>query len=656
MARPAMLSNGQLMVGLNEHGLINDFYYPFVGLENLTTSRSVHHKIGIWVDGNFSWVDDGSWAINVKLETDALFSNITMSNYNLGIDIVTSDFVDPSNNGFIRRIKIFNKYDHARSVRLFMHQVFEISRGGRGDTAMFVPDENYILDYKGRCSILCYGLNKQTGQLFDQYCVGNYGIEGKEGTYKDAEDGDLEGNAIEHGGVDSVVRFSLDIEANTFGEIDYWLITAASQYQCESIHNNYKQQGIDSIEIAARVWWHKWFSIGANKLHSIHPKYLDDVKISLMTIKAHTDKRGGILASGDSSIFNYGRDYYCYCWPRDGAYAIWPLIRLGYQEEPKKFFEFCRDTLSHEGFLMHKYQPDRAIGSTWHPLVHNNHKELAIQEDETASVINMLGEYLKFSDDDEFVQSLYNTLIQPAANFMVRFIDEETNLPHASYDLWEEKFLSHTYSAATVIGALNVAAGFARKFNYPDDEVRWKTASERIKSAFDLYFDIERQTYRKGLIIQPDGSLSFDNTIDISSLYGVVMYTNEKLTSEKITSTLTAVEQNITNLTNIGGVVRYENDWYMRNDENLPPNPWFVCSLWLAQVYITLGHIEKALPLMDWSLSHTLESGVMSEQIHPINGQPVGVAPLVWSHAELINTALDLAVTQHKSFITDIKT
>ena len=36
MGRPVVLSNGQLFVGLDEHGLVHDFYYPYVGLDNLT--------------------------------------------------------------------------------------------------------------------------------------------------------------------------------------------------------------------------------------------------------------------------------------------------------------------------------------------------------------------------------------------------------------------------------------------------------------------------------------------------------------------------------------------------------------------------------------------------------------------------------------------
>jgi GH15 family glucan-1,4-alpha-glucosidase len=46
---------------------------------------------------------------------------------------------------------------------------------------------------------------------------------------------------------------------------------------------------------------------------------------------------------------------------------------------------------------------------------------------------------------------------------------------------------------------------------------------------------------------------------------------------------------------------------------------------------------------MRWALDRTLASGVMSEQIHPADSSPLSVTPLVWSHAEFINTALDLA-------------
>jgi GH15 family glucan-1,4-alpha-glucosidase len=366
------------------------------------------------------------------------------------------------------------------------------------------------------------------------------------------------------------------------------------------------------------------------------------VKKSLMVIKGHTDKRGGIIASCDSSIYNFGRDYYSYVWPRDGAYAMWPLIRLGYTEEPKRFFEFCRDILTPEGYLMHKYQPDRAIGSTWHPLIHGHRKELAIQEDETAVVIYMLGEYLAASKDQDFVSSLYVTLIQPAANFMSEFRDPDTNLPHASYDLWEEKFATHTYTVALVYQALLTAADFADIFEFPDDAVKWRAAASEIATGAHVLFDPERKAFRKSFLLQEGGSLQFDNTLDISSMYGVFSFALKDFGVEQTKQTVEAIENILLDNSPSGGSPRYEHDQYFASNPPFMGNPWFVTTLWLAQYYCRSNNQAKAQALIDWTIAHALPSGVLSEQINPQDGSPLSVTPLVWSHAELINTILDL--------------
>lgn len=640
MGRPVMLGNGALTVGLNEQGLVHDFYYPYVGLDNLTTARSVHHKIGVWVNGVFSWVDDGTWDISVTFENDALISVIRMQSDDLHVELLFNDFVDSELNAFCRKVTVTNQLDAPREIRLFMHQAFQISRGGRADTALFVPDENYILDYKGRCSLLIFGSNNE--HAYDQFAIGNYGIEGKEGTFRDAEDGELSGSAVEHGGVDSVIRFALNMDAHAQTDIDYWIVAAESQFSAEALHVKLRKDGLGKRLELTRRYWHEWLSIGANVLHAVDKKYLELTKKSLMLIKAHCDKRGGIIASCDSSIYNYGRDYYSYVWPRDGAYAIWPLIRLGYTEEPKKFFEFCRDILTPEGYLMHKYQPDRAIGSTWHPLLHGQRQELAIQEDETASVLYMLGEFYEYTHDEDYVRNLYNTLIQPAANFLADFIDEQTSLPHASYDLWEEKFLTHTYTAANTYQALLVAADFAKRFDYPDDAVKWIGVAEQILEGSDIFFDHERQAYRKGFLLKKDGSLEFDNTLDISSLYGVMMFALHT-SQEPLQQTMSLVERTLLDQSPSGGSPRYEHDHYFEVQPEYMGNPWFVTTLWLAQYYVRTKQTEKAERYVDWAMGLAAPSGVLPEQIHPSDSTHLSVSPLVWSHAEFINTVLDLA-------------
>lgn len=363
---------------------------------------------------------------------------------------------------------------------------------------------------------------------------------------------------------------------------------------------------------------------------------------SLLIIKAHCDDRGSVLASGDSSIFNYNRDYYCYCWPRDAAYALWPLIRLGHFDEARQFFEFARDVRHPDGYLMHKYQPDRAMGSTWHPLVRDGHPELAVQEDETATVLFMIGEYFEANGGDmDFVKQLFDSFVIPAADWMAAFIDEQTGLPHASYDLWEQKFLTTTYTVCTVIAGLQTASNLAKAFKNHDAAARWGVAADNIRQNLDALYHPDGY-FRKGFLLMPDGKLSYDDTIDISSFYGPFMYASLPLRDERLLGTLQRIEEHLLDSSPSGGVPRYEHDDYFLTKPQYLGNPWTVSTLWLAQYYVTAGKLDKAKELLDWALARQLSSGALSEQFDAETAEPLGVTPLVWSHAELINTLLDL--------------
>ena len=100
-----------------------------------------------------------------------------------------------------------------------------------------------------------------------------------------------------------------------------------------------------------------------------------------------------------------------------------------------------------------------------------------------------------------------------------------------------------------------------------------------------------------------------------------------------------AIEEN---LTAGGGIARYENDGYMRASDAYPGNAWFICTLWLADYHIALakskGDLQTAREIMDWTTSHSLPSGVLSEQVNPATGEQVSVSPLTWSHSTFVAT------------------
>ncbi len=640
MGRPVVLSNGKLFVGLNEDGLVHDFYFPYVGLNNLATSRRISHKIGVWADGNFSWVDDGSWKISVNFEPQALISVITMHCAKLDVSLSFNDFVDVEHTAFIRQITVTNHLSIKRDIRIFMHQVFEISSDGRADTAMYVPDDHHLLTYKGRKCLLSAGLlDGQSG--FDQFAVGNYGLEGKTGTFVDAEDGELSNNLVEHGGVDSVMRFQKTTDPQQSFVVDYWTIAARDHQSALKIHKELLASSISSRIEHTRNYYQNWLSPALDKIQQISEPYKSAVTKGLLIMKAHCDSNGSILASGDSSIFNYGRDYYCYCWPRDAAYTLWPMIRLGLYEEAKKFFDFAKGTIHPDGYMLHKYQPDRAVGSTWHSLVQNGQPELAIQEDETGCILFMLNEYFEASGDTELIHNYYDSLIKPAADFMSRFVDAETGLPHASYDLWEEKFLTTTYSVSMVIAGLRAASKLAELTDHPEDASLWKEVADIIYGNLSALYNPDGY-FRKGYLLQPSGDLKYDETVDISSLQGVYMLAGLSHDDKRLNSTARKIEEKLLNTSPAGGVIRYEFDEYFRNKKQYPGNPWIVCTMWLAQYYAGTGQADKTKQLVDWALNLATPSGAFGEQFDPEDGRNLGVLPLVWSHAELINTILDL--------------
>jgi GH15 family glucan-1,4-alpha-glucosidase len=100
--------------------------------------------------------------------------------------------------------------------------------------------------------------------------------------------------------------------------------------------------------------------------------------------------------------------------------------------------------------------------------------------------------------------------------------------------------------------------------------------------------------------------------------------------------------------TEVGGLARYEADGYMRSGgadvEKIPGNPWFICTLWLADYRIasarSLEDLEKAMEILEWVTERALPSGVLAEQVDPLTGAPVSVSPLTWSHSTVVATVI----------------
>ncbi len=91
MPRDIPVSNGNLLVAFDAEYRIREFFFPHLGEEKHTNGNPF--KMGIWVDGSFSWVDK-SWKIEMKYLNESLVTDVKLLNEKLKIELKINNLVD----------------------------------------------------------------------------------------------------------------------------------------------------------------------------------------------------------------------------------------------------------------------------------------------------------------------------------------------------------------------------------------------------------------------------------------------------------------------------------------------------------------------------------------------------------------------------------
>lgn len=644
MARSLVLGNGNMLVCYDEWGQVRDMHFPFVGLEN-HVGEKLMHRIGVHVDGKMYWLSDGGFTIAIDYEPNTFVAGVSAKHDVLGIELRFSDIVYNEHDIFVRHIEVHNHGKADKAIKLFFNQQFHISESRHGDTGYYSPELHAIVHYKGRRVFLVSA--KSNDAFFDDYSVGLLGIEGKEGTWRDAEDGVLSKSGIEHGSVDSMIGISLFIPASNMRTVSYWIAAGITYRHVEKHHRDILSRGPEHLRTTTRDYWKAWVDRDEFKDCGFDEKLIDLYHTSLLVMRAHTDNRGAIIASGDSSILQNGRDTYSYCWPRDAAYIVLAYIRTGNLSPAVKFMDFCNDLLTDDGYLLHKYRSDKSLGSSWHPWVRDGRAQPPIQEDETAITLDMLREHYEASHDIELIERLYNPYIKRVADFLTKYRDKKTGLPLPSHDLWEEQFGTFTYTSASVYAGLMSAAHFARILGKEVAGRRWESAALEVKDGI-----ITKLIHDDGRVMKSLRYAHFspepDYTADASSFYGLFKFGVLDVDDFKLERVYEYVKERLTVRTNTGGIVRYEGDNYFRTGNNKEQgNPWIITTLWFTEYEIarakTVGELKKTLSALEWTLRQANSAGMLSEQLDAVSGRPVSVMPLVWSHAQYVITFLAYA-------------
>lgn len=642
MTRPLVVGNGQILVNFDASLNMRDFYFPYVGQLNHVGGH--YCSFGIWSENRFAWCYDSHWEKSLGYRSETLVSEVTARHPGLELELQINDAVHFTDNIYLKRILVKNRTARQRQVRIFFTHDFSIDGSEVADTAVYDPEIGAVYHYKRNRYFLMNG--RADGEGIFEYTTGVKRFGGAEGTWRDAEDGHLANNPIAQGSVDSTISFRVELGPGEQKELFYWLVAGRNYQEVRKLNAYVVDRSPGRLIDRIDTFWRTWVNKQNQPFANLPQNVVDLYKRSLLTLRTQIDRNmGAIIAANDSDILHFNRDHYSYMWPRDGALVAMAAIQAGYHEMVSQFFYFCENSLTDKGFLLHKYNPDGSLGSSWHAWTVHGRPQLPIQEDETALVICALWEYYKYHRDPTFVQFYYRGYVKPAADFMMNYMEEQLGLPKPSYDLWEERRGIFSYTSATVCAALKAAARFAEILGETEKQHAYSDAAQKIHEAILTHFyDEELGRFIRGYIVKPDGSYEKDKTLE-SSLWALFAFDILPPDDERVVKTMKAIEEGLWVKTRVGGLARYTDDYYFQKTKEIdqvPGNPWIICTLWLAQWYIAKAaeteNLTRALELLQWAERWSLPTGLLPEQLHPLNGEPVSVTPLTWSHATVVAT------------------
>ncbi len=610
-----LMGNSRVLLTVDERGDWLYLYYPYAGqFQHLLESRRMIYDAD---GGDLSRIGEEAWKVEQGIDAD---NHVGWSRaVGNGLEVRTRDMVHPDRDLVLREYRVKNLESRVRKLRLFQYQSMSIAESLYQDTCYWDQSQGAIVHYKRDYYLQLWGKPP-----FDGFTCGEHTLKGLQGSYVDAEDGVLDGNIISHGATDSVLQWNLELEPEGSATVWLLLLMAESRRKINEVYRDLAQEAVEYREKETVDFWRSWFRGKEVELpEDLSPRAKAVYYRSLSVLRNCWNANGSIIASPDVSSLMPTGDTYNYNWWRDGAYISMAMDRAGLYESAHKFLVFAQASQEEEGHFFHRHFPDGTRGATWHPPPF-------LQVDQTASVITAAWHHFSVHTDMEFLLSIW-PMVRKAADFLMSFRDDQTTLPLPSFDLWEEAKSTNCYSASAVAEGLYNAELISRQLG--KSLGGWGEAAATMRQAIlDHLWDEGRGVFLKSL--GPE-----DRVLDSSTLLTIRAGTLsvEDLRAHRLVENLRSRLWS----KDVGGMARYEGDRYYGHE-----NPWVICTLWLADVYLRMGHLDRAKALVEWCADMATPTLLLPEQVHAESGEPASVVPLVWSHSTYVDVMISMAEAQ----------
>lgn len=614
--------NGRLLVSFTGNGEVNRVFWPEQDYAQQINNIFVGFKFG---DTDTKFLHENLWYVEQKYENKTNILVTMYENSDFGLRIYQRDYAVNNKDIWGRNYIVENISDRELDVKTFLHTNF-VTADNDVRSGIMDFDKNQAIIYN-KTTIVTIGADRelkgfQFGNSFD--AIRNDSLYGKDEVSMTSD----MGLKWELGTIKSKDK----VEFNLFFSFAFDMDTGSNL-----IDHAISMGGKKLLE-DEREFWKNEFS-KYNKLLTGNER-IDEIYIqSILTFKLLTNKDTGAILAGvevDETFSRCGR--YGYCWPRDGVFITRAFDICGMTEEAERFYlVWAKKAQLKNGAFQQRYYLDAKLAPSW-----------GIQLDEVASIIYGAKQHYEYTKKLGFLEEMWS-VIKPATIYLADNIDSETGLPKPSYDLWEERFGEHTYTAAAVIGALRSASYMARELNVdlPLAELWEKTANEIVKSVEKNLWSEDEKRFLRGrrsrlnwwncdTVEVPTNKMGYklqvadvDPIVDISLLGLCVPFEVFDVKDDRIKKTVRAIEDRLDGFP-AGGFGRYEYDSYIGG------NPWIIATLWLGIYYAKTGDIEKCKEKIVWAAKNATNLGFLPEQIDKFTGKPAWIMQLAWSSAMYI--------------------
>jgi oligosaccharide amylase len=698
-----IIGNSRILGCLSDRGELIRFYWPNIGFGQhidkfLTGFRGIDPEHTVWPAGE-------GWECAQQYIGDTNIAKTVMKHRKKMIETIQLDYAIPGMDALVRRLTV-RGIPEGGSLSLVFYGMLTGSMNDPGNT-MFDFDTDSMVFYKHGCYIAV-----SSDREIEGFQIGNGALQAasagrlsgldnigmmnegafctkavnagykraapgeideidEDGIYEDETDGDevnddeidenkiseneIHGNRVDGDKIGGYKSYECEIAENEIyriaksGEVTVRLYVCASDKLKEARALMRKVKSMDE-NAAFRDTCRYWYDFlktavpvntGDKKLDSLYRR-------SVLHFKLMSDERyGGILASPEVDEENTRCGRYAFCWGRDAAFIAGAMNRCGLHGLVENFYRWAVNTQEDDGSWQQRYFIDGNLAPSW-----------GLQVDETGAIVwGMLQHYYAVKDLGFLTRTW--ECVKKAVDFLISFIDEETGLPKPGFDLWEERYGEHAYSAAAVYGGITAGAQIGRILGKSRDMTdNWDKVASGIREAIaNRLWSGERghflrsirvklnpwgEEYSSNKILVQYNSKGYykevtaeDWTIDASVLGIAVPFDVFPVCDPRVVSSASRIEESLF-CRGPGGLMRYEGDGYMGG------NPWIITTLWMALFHIKRGEHGRALDYLRWASGTVTETGLLPEQADRNNGKPCWVFGLTWSHAMYVLVLLEL--------------